>query len=79
MNSNALLALATRAILQTPGIWAQVTAVAEALLRRNRLTWDEVRAVMNNSGPQDPCSGERGAVAYRLCVADGRAWITEAT
>jgi hypothetical protein len=62
--------VATRAILQTPGIWGAVTAVAEALLRQNVLTWDEVRAVMGDSGLQDPCSGPCGAVAYTVCATE---------
>jgi hypothetical protein len=57
----ARLELATRVILQHPAIWGAVTAVAKALLRQNVLTWDEVWAVMHDSGPQDPGSGQRGS------------------
>ena len=58
------LAIATRAILQTPGIWEQLTAIAEALLARNVLTWDECRALMDDSGLNSAqraiaCNGRR--------------------
>jgi hypothetical protein len=46
--------VATQVLLQYPGIWGAVTAAAEALLRQNVLTWDEVLALMDDSGPQDP-------------------------
>ena len=62
----ARLGLATRAILQTPGIWSAVRAVAEALLVRSVLTWGEVQTIIGMLGvPMIP----RRAVHHVTCLS----------
>jgi hypothetical protein len=63
MERTAPLGFAMRAILQTTAIWTRLPPVAEALLRRNVSTWDEVRGgrcrtrYADTMNPQIVCTG----------------------
>jgi hypothetical protein len=72
------LELATRALLETPAVWAAVAAVAEALLRRNILTWDEVRPMVDEamSAYSQPALRHRLQTPVPLRAGDSAAFAT---